>query len=181
MRPLLLSCVLCCSACIVPAPSTESAPERQKTVVANAPALQLPSGANLGDKIEITSLTIQPGVASPGEAVKVSAFYKVLADMDTDYLVFVHVEDVDGKVERLNADHPAAGGTVPTSKWKKGETIRDDFQVFVPPTMNVRGLNLLMGFWDPKTDARLPLKNVDAIRHDGQNRILIGQIPVQAQ
>lgn len=181
MRSFLLSCVLFCSACIVPAPSSESAPEKQRPVVANAPPLQLKSGANLGDKIEITGLIIQPGVASPGEAVKVSAFYKVLEDMDTDYLVFVHVEDADGKVERVNADHPAAGGTVPTSKWKKGETIRDDFQVYVPPTMNVRALNLLMGFWDPKTDARLPLKNVDAIRHDGQNRILVGQVPVQGQ
>jgi len=47
--------------------------------------------------------------------------------------------------------------------------------------MNVRGLNLLMGFWDPKTDVRLPLKNVDQIRSDGQNRILVGQIPVQPQ
>ena len=45
--------------------------------------------------------------------------------------------------------------------------------------MTVRGLNILMGFWDPKTDARLPLKNVDAIKHDGQNRIFVGTIPVQ--
>jgi len=181
MRTLLLACVLCCSACIVPAPSSESAPERQRPVMAEVPALQLKSGANLGDKIEITGLIIQPGAATPGEAVKVSAFYKVLDDIQNDYLVFVHVEDVDGKVDRINADHPAAGGTVPTSKWKKGETIRDDFQVYVPPTMNVRGLSLLMGFWDPKTDVRLPLKNVDQIRSDGQNRILVGQIPVQPQ
>jgi hypothetical protein len=179
MRSLFLSCVLCCSACIVPAPSSESAPEKARPVMANVPPLQLKSGANLGDKIEITGLIIQPGMASPGEAVKISAFYKVLEDLETDYLVFVHVEDVDGKVDRLNADHPAAGGTIPTSKWKKGETIRDDFQVYVPPAMQVRGLNLLMGFWDPKTDQRLALKNVDAIRHDGQNRILVGQIPVQ--
>lgn len=149
--------------------------------MANVPPLQLKSGANLGDKIEITALLVSPGMATPGEAVKISAFYKVLEDLDTDYLVFVHVEDVDGKVDRINADHPAAGGTVPTSKWKKGETIRDDFQIYVPPAMTVRGLNLLMGFWDPKTDQRLPLKNVDQIRHDGQNRILVGQIPVQPQ
>lgn len=181
MRLVLLSCLLCCSACIIPAPSTESAPERQRPIQANVPPLQLKNGANLGDKIEITGLVVQPGIATPGEPLKVSAFYKVLDDLQTDYLVFVHVEDADGRVERINADHPAAGGTVPTSKWKKGETIRDDFQVYVPPTMTVRGLNLLMGFWDPKTDARLPLKNGDVVRHDGQNRILIGQVPVQGQ
>ncbi len=180
MRSLFLACVLCCSSCIVPAPSNEAAPQQQlRPQVANAPPLQMKSGANLGDKIEITGLVVQPGVAAPGESVKVSAFYKVLEETTVDYLVFVHVEDVDGKIDRLNADHPAAGGTVPTSKWKKGETIRDDFQVYVPPAMTVRGLNILMGFWDPKTDARLPLKNVDAIKHDGQNRIFVGTIPVQ--
>ena len=179
MRLLLISCVLCISACIVPAPSTESAPEKQRPVVANVPPLQLKSGANLGDKIEITGLVIAPGMGTPGEPLRISGFYKVLEEMDIDYLVFVHVEDSDGKVDRINADHPAAQGAVPTSKWKKGETIRDDFQVYVPPTMNVRGLNILMGFWDPKTDQRLPLKNTDQIRHDGQNRILIGTVPMQ--
>ncbi len=48
----------------------------------------------------------------------------------------------------------------------------------MPPSMNVRGLNVLMGFWDPKTDARLPLKNPDAVKSDGNNRILVAQIPI---
>ena len=174
-----LFCAVLCSACIIPAPSTESAPEKQKAVVANAPPLQLKSGANMGDKIEITGMVVTPGSVLPGEAVRISGFYKVLDDIAIDYNVFVHVEDVDGKVDRINADHPPAGGQYPTSKWKKGETVRDDFQVYVPPGMNVRGLNILMGFWDPKTDIRLPLKNVDAIRNDGQNRVMIGSFPVQ--
>lgn len=177
----LLFCAVVCSACIVPAPSTESAPEKQKTVVANAPPLQLKSGANMGDKIEITGLVVTPGSVTPGEAVRITGFYKVLDDIPIDYSVFVHVEDVDGKVDRINADHPPAGGQYPTSKWKKGETVRDDFQVYVPPGMNVRGLNILMGFWDPKTDIRLPLRNLDAIRNDGQNRVMVGSFPVQQQ
>jgi hypothetical protein len=44
--------------------------------------------------------------------------------------------------------------------------------------MQVRGLNLYVGFWDPKTDARLTLSNADKVRSDGNNRILIAQIPV---
>ena len=175
----LLFCAVLGSACIIPAPSTESAPEKQKTAVVNAAPLQIKSGANMGDKIEITGLVVSPGSASPGEAVRISGFYKVLDDITVDYNVFVHVEDVDGHVDRINADHPPSGGQYPTSKWKKGETVRDDFQIYIPPGMNVRGLNILMGFWDPKTDARLPLKNVDQIRNDGQNRVLIGSFPVQ--
>jgi hypothetical protein len=179
MRSLFLCAVVCSSACIIPAPSTESAPERQRAVLPVAPPIQVKNGANLGDKVEISGMIITPGRVAPGESVKISVFYKVLDEMQIDYAVFAHIEDVDGKVERLNADHPPAGGQYPTSKWKKGETVQDDFQVYVPPAMNVRGLNILMGFWDPKTDARLPLKNPEAIRNDGQNRILVGQFPVQ--
>lgn len=181
MRLLIVSCILGCSACIIPAPSTDGPPERVKGAAVNVQPLQIKNGANLGDKLEISGIIVTPGAATPGEAVKVSAFYKVLEDIDIDYLVFVHVEDVDGKTDRINADHPAAGGQAPTSTWKKGQVIRDDFQVYVPPTMNVRGLNILMGFWDPKTDARLPLKNTDAIKHDGNNRIFIGTVPVAGQ
>ena len=181
MRSLLLCCVLCSCGCIVPAPSNEAAPERLRPAGEVVAPLQLKSGANLGGKIEITGLLVQPGIATPGASLKISGFYKVLEEMETDYLVFVHVEDADGRVDRINADHPAAGGLVPTSKWKKGETIRDDFEIYVPPAMNVQRLNVLMGFWDDKSDQRLPLKNADVVRHDGNNRIVIGQIPVQRQ
>ncbi|MFT3841580.1 MAG: hypothetical protein QM723_31620 [Myxococcaceae bacterium] len=175
MRSAFAIVGLLLTGCIVPAPSNESAP--QKTAPA-APPAQVNVGANLGDKIEIASLIINPSRGQAGQPIAVSAFYKVLDDVPADYMVFVHVEDVDGRNDRLNVDHAPAGGQNPTSKWKKGDTIRDDFQIYVPPNMQVRGLNVLMGFWDPKTDARLPLKNTDAVRSDNNNRILVAQIPI---
>ncbi len=175
MRGVLFASLLFLTGCIVPAPSNESAP--QKAVPA-APPAQVNVGANLGDKIEIASLIINPSRGTPGQPINVNAFYKVLDDVQIDYMVFVHVEDVDGRSDRLNVDHAPAGGQNPTSRWKKGDTIRDDFQIYVPPNMQVRGLNVLMGFWDPKTDARLPLKNPDQVRSDNNNRILVAQIPI---
>jgi hypothetical protein len=121
---------------------------------------------------------VQPGRVLPGETLKVQAFYKVLDDMDTDYMVFVHVDDADGRTDRINADHKPAGGVYPTNQWKKGETVKDEFSVYVPPGMPVRGLNLYIGFWDPKSDQRLKLKNTEAVKNDGNNRILVAQIPV---
>lgn len=180
MRTTVVTLLLLATAsCIVPAPTSEKTQQEQKRGPPAAP-MQVQNGANLDDKIEIQGLIVNPGRATPGEPVKVSAFFKVLSEIPVDYMVFVHIEDVDGRVERLNADHAPAGGQVPTSKWKVGETVRDDFQIYVPPTMQVRGLNVLLGFWDPKTDARLALKNTDAVRHDGNNRILVAQIPIQA-
>ncbi|MBX7097798.1 MAG: hypothetical protein K1X89_08805 [Myxococcaceae bacterium] len=174
----LLACILL-SGCIVPAPTSgeKAAPEAKRGPPAQP--VQVQNGANLGDKVEIQGLILNPGRAYPGDSVRVSAFFKVLDEIPADYMVFVHVEDIDGRVDRLNADHAPAGGANPTSKWKKGDVVRDDFQIYVPPTMQVRGLNVLLGFWDPKTDQRLVLKNPDAVRHDGANRILVAQIPLQ--
>jgi hypothetical protein len=166
------------SSCIVEAPGGQKAtPERARAVVSQVPPLSVQSGANLGDQVEIVGATIQPGRVLPGESAKVTVFFKVLQELDVDYIVFVHVEDSDGRAERLNADHRPAGG-YSTTQWKAGETVKDEFSVYVPPGMSARALNLFMGLWDPKTDTRLPLRNPDKVRSDGHHRILLAQIPV---
>ncbi len=179
-RRLWCASVLFLAACIVPAPSSEKSPQRQPSA-APAQPIEVRNGANFEDKVELVGATLAPGRVAPGEALRVTAFFRVLDALPDDYMIFVHVEDVDGRVDRLNADHSPVQGTYPTSKWKKGETVKDEFTIYVPPGMPVRGLNLLIGFWDPKTDARLKLKNTDAVRHDNNNRILLAQVPVAAQ
>jgi hypothetical protein len=175
------------AACIVEAPG---APGGSRQAGPSAPAdkarpgappqaaLTLKLGANLEDKVEILGATVQPGQLLPGEQGRVTAYYKVLAPIDQDYMVFVHVEDPEGHMERLNVDHAPGGGVRPTSQWTVGETIKDEFTIYVPPNSQVRGLNLWVGFWQPRSDARLRLKNVDQVKNDGNNRILLAQVPV---
>jgi hypothetical protein len=176
-----------CSSCIVEAPG---APSAQRPGSGSAPAdksrppgpaagaLQVKVGANLEDKVEILGATVQPAQLLPGEQGRVTAYYKVLAPIDQDYMVFVHVEDPEGHMERLNVDHQPGGGVRPTSQWTVGETIKDEFTIYVPPNSQVHGLNVWGGFWQPHTDARLRLKNVDQVKNDGNNRILFVQVPV---
>jgi hypothetical protein len=168
--------------CIVPAPAggdnKPSPQQAQRTPVAPAAPAEVRSGANFEDKVQLVGATINPGRAAPGEAVHVTAFFSVLDEIPADYTIFVHIEDVDGHTDRLNADHLPVQGTYPTTKWKKGETVKDEFTIYVPPQMSVRGLNILLGFWDPKTDTRLRLKNTDAVRNDGNNRVLLATLPV---
>lgn len=176
MRLALASLVLA-SACIVPAPTAEGT-QASKPRPPTAPPQEFKSGANFGDKVELSSTIVAPGAAVAGDTVRVGFNFKVLQAMDVDYMIFVHVEDVDGRVDRLNVDHAPLRGTRPTSKWQVGETVRDEFEIPIPPQMPVRGLNILMGFWDPKTDARLPLVNKDAVPNDGNNRIAAARFPI---
>jgi hypothetical protein len=180
MRCLLLVPLLAVS-CIVPAPSSDKTPQRAGPApgsAAPAPAAEVRSGANFEDKVELLGAQVAPGRAAPGEAVRVTAFFKVLDDIQSDYTIFVHIEDVDGRADRLNADHSPVNGTRPTSTWKKGETLKDEFTIYVPPQMQVRGLNVWIGLWDGKTDVRMKLKNVEAVRNDNNNRVLLAQLPV---
>jgi hypothetical protein len=183
-RPTLLALLVPASllcACIVEAPGGSKPNERRQAVVTQVPPLSVKSNANFEDKVELVGATVQPGRIAPGEAARVTAYFKVLKPLEEDYMIFVHVEDAEGRMERLNADHKPAGGLYPTTQWKPGETVKDEFNIMLPSGASSRALHLWMGFWHPATDARLQLKNPDAVRNDGRNRILLVQVPVEQQ
>ncbi len=188
MRARILTSLLLASAstaCLVEAPGSRVPGSGEpamnaETLVANSAPSRVENGANFEDKLEVVDVVFNPGRALPGEAVQVTARYRVLEKIPQDYLVFVHAEDVDGKLERMNFDHPPARGTRPTSTWEKGDVIEDTFVVNVPAaaSQELRGLNLWAGFWHAQTDTRLALKNPDKVRNDGRNRILLGTLKV---
>ena len=178
MRAFLLAVVsVTLLGCIVEPPlagGTQPTP----AALTPAPPAEVKSGANFGDAFELVSVVINPSRGVQGMPVRVMANFKVNKKIEQDFMIFVHVEDVDGKIDRLNVDHAPMRGARPTSKWTAGELVRDEFEIPIPPQMNVRGLNILMGFWDPKTDARLPLVNKDVIPNDGNNRIMAARFQV---
>jgi hypothetical protein len=183
-RPSLLALAASASllsACIVEAPGGSSPNERRQAVVAQVPPLSVRNGANFEDKVELVGATVQPGRIAPGEVARVTAFFKVLKPLEDDYMVFVHLEDPEGRMERLNVDHKPAGGLYPTTQWKVGETVKDEFSIALPSGASARAVNLWVGFWQPSTDARLQLKNPDVVRNDGRSRVLLVQVPVAQQ
>ena len=172
--------VLLLSSCIVPAPSSEEqqgAPADKQAKPA-APPLAMKSGAIIDGRVQILGATATPGQISPGEGTRIQIYFKVLKKMAEDYTIFVHVEDVDGRVERMNVDHQPNNGKSPTSEWKEGDTVRDDFGLYLPPGMPVRGLNLWVGLWEATKDVRLKVTNPSEVRTDGNDRVLLLTVPV---
>ena len=165
--------------CIVEAPGGASPAARRQATVAQLPPLTVKSGANFEGKVEVVGATLQPGRVVPGEPVRVTLFFKVLAPLTEDYLVFVHVEDAAGRSERLNLDHRPASGLYPTSAWRVGETVKDEFTFTLPSREPVpANVSILFGFWQPQSDRRLKLSNPQAVRSDGNDRVLLAQLPV---
>lgn len=178
------------SACIIDAPTEGPAPAgRPRRAPASMGPVSVRVGAVLAraapdadsggdDKVELVSAQLQPPQLVSGDQLKMVLTFRVIDTIPEDYIVFVHVEDVDGKVERINVDHRPMGGNYPTTQWKRGEVVRDEFGFTVPSNFNVRGVNILAGLWDPAADRRMKLRNPTAVRNDGSDRILIATIPM---
>lgn len=176
LRVVLSSAVvaLACG-CIVEPPLAGGA-QPTPAALTPAPPAEVKSGANFGDAIELSSVVLSPSRGVTGMPVRVAANFKVLSKIDRDYYLFVHVEDVDGRVDRINIDHPPRAK--PTSQWAVGEVVQDVFDIPIPAGMPVRGLSLILGFWDPKSDQRLSIVNKDQVPTDGRDRLFVAKFPV---
>jgi hypothetical protein len=146
-------------------------------LVREPPASARRVGARFGSSVELSGLEVSPARPRPGGTVSVQFYYRVLDEAEEDYRVFVHAEP-HGVSERINADHWPAGGRYPTSAWRRGELIRDSWSFKVPSYYEGDGVDLWTGFYLPAKDERWPLSNAGEVRHDGQNRVLAGSIPV---
>lgn len=170
-----MALVVSSAGCIVEPPLAGGA-QPTPAALTPAPPAEVKSGANFGDAIELQNVVINPSRGVAGMPVRVTLNFKVLQKIDKDYFIFVHVEDVDGRVDRLNVDHPPRAK--PTSQWQPGEMVQDTFDIPIPPNMPVRGLSLLLGFWEPQSNQRLPIVNKDAVPNDGTGRLIVAKFPV---
>jgi len=164
--------------CIVEAPTSEDLPARRRATVERVPAAAVRNGAVFDDKLELVGAEFTPGALKAGDEVRVTVFYKVLAELDADYEVFVHAEDPAGVMKRFVNDHPPAGGGYPASRWRKGETIRDTYSLRLPSGALPRAVDVWTGMWNPKTERRMRVGEAQGVRHDGENRVLLIQLPV---
>lgn len=176
----VLLCVPALSGCIVEAPT--SAGTSQPPAAQGRPAaqggLQSRVGANLGNKVELVGYSLDTPQVVPGQPAKFTLGFRVLEPLPDDAQVFVHVEDADGRAERMNVDHKLGNAQVSPSTYKKGDMVRDEFQVFLPAGVEARALNVYVGLWSATTDERFKLLNPDTVRNDGRDRVLLATVPV---
>jgi hypothetical protein len=86
--------------------------------------------------------------------VRLSYYWESLEEMRDDYVVFVHLR---GSGAGFGDDHAPLDGRYPTSRWRRGEVIREDREVVVPRAFPPGPLVVHVGVWDPGSGRRLPL------------------------
>jgi len=92
------------------------------------PTTAQPFGAIYGGVMQLIATEIEVKSVEPGENVPVTLYWKVLAPMDEDYSLYLHVYGKGQKVIGQRDSYPG-GGLRPTSTLQPGLIIRDRYLV----------------------------------------------------
>ena len=171
----LVSLLTVLPACIVEAPTSEKSGAPAQSARSQPKPVPVKNGAVLGDLAELVGATFAPPSVAAGDSTRVVLVFRVIKPTAEDWQVFVHVEDAEGRGERLNADHSLR---MPTTSWKPGEVVQDEFALSLPQGWRARAVNVFVGLWLPSTNARMKVRNPETVRTDGSDRVLLVQLPV---
>jgi hypothetical protein len=138
------------------APAIASATE---IAFGNATQLKL-----IGYNLPATSL-------SPGDALSVTLFWQAVAEMKTDYTVFVQLLNGAGQVV-AQVDALPLAGTAPTNTWLPGEILTDPYTLILPSDLPAGEYRLVTGLYNAVTGQRLPIAG-------GENFVELPQITVK--
>jgi len=141
----------------------------------NAGDVPNPQDIRFEGRIALVGYDIDRRAAAPGETLHITLFWKALAPVDKDYTVFVHLlgEGADIWGQR---DSAPQGGLAPTSAWRVGQMIRDEYEVRVKDEAPAWVCTLEVGLYDAATGVRLNV--VDADGHVRDNRALLAKVRV---
>jgi hypothetical protein len=116
----------------------------------------------------VASVTVTPARSrvAVGSPVELTFRFDVATDsaIDGDYEVFVHVLGNDGRV-LWNDDHEPS---IPTSRWKGGQTVEYTRTMFVPDTAHPEEATLEVGLY--RENDRLPLRGPDGSSREAAAR-----------
>ena len=106
------------------------------------------------DEIALLAVT-SAGVPGPAGQITVLARWQALRLPAQDYTVFFHVETLDGTVWGQQDTMPQAG-QLPTSQWRPGQVVTDQYQVRLKPDAPVGAdYRYLLGLYQWQTGQRL--------------------------
>jgi hypothetical protein len=137
----------------------------------------IPLEVNLADLVMLKSAELRQKTFRPGSVVAVTLRWRALRSIDTNYRVFVHLQDSNGPHSAPVA-HGDADPMIPTSRWRPGEEVVDPHQVKIPDDLPSGRYQLRVGMYVPGSGNRLAV--VDAGSTTAElDSILVAEIEVQ--
>jgi len=126
-------------------------------------------GARFGDGIRLESVEVFDSVARRGEVLRLRLIWKTESAVGRDFKSFTHIF-IDDKIVAQRDGQPV-GELRPTTTWKVGETIRDQFAILIPVDAPSGVYQLRIGLYDLTTLERLAV--------NGGEFIVLGEITIR--
>jgi len=108
------------------------------------PEMQYVYEADFGARIRLLGYDV--GALQPGRPLDVTLYWQSLAELDEDYLVFVHVLDESGAIV-TQVDEGPQQGRYPTSLWIAGEIVTGRHTLAMPADLPAGDYHLRIGFY----------------------------------
>lgn len=109
---------------------------------------------HLGERICLLGYDLEQAAGSDGERFVLTLYWQALGRVQSDYKVFAHLLDAEGRIVAQHDGVPGEGFH-PTSGWVAGEVIADRHAIQGDPQVLQRGCMLAVGMYDPQTIQRL--------------------------
>jgi hypothetical protein len=119
---------------------------------------RLDAPVRFGEVIALDGLRVTAGE----KALGVALWWRSVASLGGDHLVFVHIYDAEGQLV-ATADGPPLSGGFPTSTWRPGDRVRDERKIDWLAEGSAP-FRLGVGWYDPVTGARLAATGADGVR-----------------
>ncbi len=92
---------------------------------------QTPLAASLGDGIALAGFDVLPERLTAGEVLYLQLHWLADATPTAEWTVFTHLVDGAGEV-RAGHDSPPGEGSLPTTQWRAGWRVLDEYQIVLP-------------------------------------------------
>jgi hypothetical protein len=125
---------------------------------------------DLGGQILFKGYSLSPEPFGPGRPAQLTLFWQALAPISANYAVFLHLRDEANQTVAQFDFSPNR----PTSSWWPGDVLYDTLNFELPPQLPAGKYRLLMGLYELKTLARLPVTE----DRTGENAIELTQLLV---
>ncbi len=128
------------------------------------PGGMTPSGAEFGPAIQLAGYEI--GAAAEG-ALPIRLIWQASASPAASYLVFVHLLDEAGNIIS-QTDRVPVDGLRPTSGWRPGEVLSDNYLLPLPAELEPGNYNIHVGLYNPDDGQRLPVTAAGVLQEHNQ-------------
>ena len=123
------------------------------------PAEIQPLRVDFNRQITLTGYHLnQPIVA--GNPIHLTLFWQTEAPIEIDFTVFVQLIDANDQIV-VQGDSKPQGGFYRTIHWQPGESIIDNYTLPLPANLPAGSYNILFGFYEAGSGARLQILNED--------------------